>query len=276
MAPTRDQLPALEADWLGLCRRAARGIEDLLDRYPGAQERGAATGVGEGGDMALAIDRAAEDVIFEELEALGQPLTAISEERGEVQIAGGGPCTVVIDPIDGSLNAKRGVPAFAVSIAVASGPLMGDVEFGWVHDLGRREEWLAMRGRGAWCDGEPLPALDGRARLEILGIESAHPDLVARAAGALAGTGADRLRAIGSIALSLCWVAAARFDAMVSLRECRSVDAAAGALIAREVGASVRFPAFADPLAPPLDLSMRSPVAAAGAEDLFERLVGLG
>ena len=47
---------------------------------------------------------------WRELEQLGAPLTAVSEERGEVTFRGGGPTRVVIDPVDGSLNAKRGLP----------------------------------------------------------------------------------------------------------------------------------------------------------------------
>ena len=47
----------------------------------------------------------------------------------------------MIDPIDGSLNAKRGIPFFSLSIAVADGPTMDDVHFGFVHDFGSGEEW---------------------------------------------------------------------------------------------------------------------------------------
>ncbi|HVS29426.1 MAG TPA: inositol monophosphatase family protein, partial [Solirubrobacteraceae bacterium] len=72
-----------------------------------------------------------------------------------------------------------------------------------------------------------------------------------------------RLRAVGSIASSLCQVAAARMDGMVSLRACRSVDAAAGQLIVRESGGYAAFPHCNDPLAMPLDLESHSPVVAA-------------
>jgi myo-inositol-1(or 4)-monophosphatase len=74
---------------------------------------------------------------------------------------------------------------------------------------------------------------------------------------------AHRMRAIGAIAVSLCQVAAARFDAMASLRRCRAVDAAAAQLIVREAGGLVSFIAYDDPLAAPLDLEPHSPVIAA-------------
>jgi myo-inositol-1(or 4)-monophosphatase len=66
--------------------------------------------------------------------------------------------------------------------------------------------------------------------------------------------------------VSLCQVAAARFDAMASLKRCRAVDAAAAQLIVREAGGLVAFIAYDDPLAAPLDLEPRSPVIAARTE----------
>ena len=91
---------------------------------------------------------------------------------------------VIIDPIDGSLNAKRGLPHHALSIAVADGSTMADVVFAFVYDFGPREEWWARRGEGAYLNGECLDTESGErrgrdGRLEILGIESADPRWVA-------------------------------------------------------------------------------------------------
>jgi myo-inositol-1(or 4)-monophosphatase len=244
-----------------------------MDRYPRYEDRAEKTGRGEGGDMALIIDRAAEDAVFAELEALGEPLTAISEERGRVAIHGGGPTQVVIDPIDGSLNAKRGIPIYCLSIAVADGLTMGDVRYGYVYDFGSGEEWWAERGRGAYLNGDRLPPLPEVSRVELLAIEAGDPRRIARVADALAATTAHRLRVIGAMALALCWVGGGRFDALLSLRSVRSVDAAAGQLIAREAGATVLFPDMEDgDLAAPLDLDMRSLLVAARAHSLASEL----
>jgi myo-inositol-1(or 4)-monophosphatase len=267
-----------ETDWLAFCRRAGTAARDAVAAYSTRAERSVETGVGEGGDMAYVIDRAAEDAIFRELEALGVPVTAVSEERGEVAIAGGGgSARVVIDPVDGSLNAKRGVPFSAVSIAVASGAVMSDVEVGWISELapagpegaepGVARDWWAVRGEGACLAGEPLSRLEP-GPLEILGLETARPPLLARAAAAIADLDARRIRALGSVALTLCHVAAGHLDGMISLRPIRSVDAAAAQLIVTECGGAVAFPG-----GDRLDLAMRSPVAAARDAATVERLV---
>jgi myo-inositol-1(or 4)-monophosphatase len=258
------------ADWLGACRRSVTAIRSMLGEHPTIADRVRETGTrGEGGDRTLLIDQAAEDVVFGELEKLhdrGARFKAISEERGVVDF-GSDDVLVVIDPIDGSTNAKRGLPHFALSLAVAYGHTMADVEFGFVQDFGPREEWVAWRGRGAQLDGVRLdPTLGERrtrdGKLEVIGVESADPRWVMQSVDALAEA-AHRMRAIGAIAVSLCQVAAARFDAMASLKRSRAVDAAAAQLIVREAGGLVSFIAYDDPLGAPLDLEPRSPVIAA-------------
>src|SRR3954447_19452977 len=208
---------APQADSLAFSRRAAEASRAALKRFPLTSQRAEKLGRGEGGDMTLAIDGAVEDAVFAELESLGVGLCAVSEERGLVEIAGGGPARVVIDPIDGSLNAKRRLPFYSLSIAVAGGGDMASVSFGYVTNFPTGEEWWASDGGGAFFDGERLRGAATDTPLEILGVESADPRLVAAGAEALAGTGAHRLRMIGSIALSLCFVASARFDGMLAL-----------------------------------------------------------
>jgi myo-inositol-1(or 4)-monophosphatase len=264
-------------DWLGACRRAAAEIRDMLTARPTIAERVRETGTrGEGGDKTLLIDQAAEDVVFAELQKLhddGARFCALSEERGIVHF-GDENVRVVIDPIDGSVNAKRGLPHHALSIAVAEGHTMADVVFGFVQDFGPEEEWAAWRGGGATLDGVPLdPSLEERrtpaGKLEVLGIESADPRWVVQSADELAAT-AHRLRAIGAMAVSLCQVAAARFDAMASLKRCRAVDVAAAQLIVREAGGQVAFIAYDDPLGAPLDIEPHSPIIAARTPEGLE------
>jgi myo-inositol-1(or 4)-monophosphatase len=270
---------ALDADWLGACRRAVVGLEQVLAQAPTGEGRARETGsLGSGGDRTLVIDSSAEQVVITELDALraqGHLFEAVSEERGEIDY-GDPSVRVIIDPIDGSLNAKRGVPHHALSIAVADGQTMADVQFAFVYDFGPREEWWARRGEGAWCNGRRVdPELGERhsrdGRLEILGIESADPRWVAASIDELLSC-AHRLRALGTIAATLCQVAAARFDGMVSLRNCRGVDAAAGQLIVREAGGHVSFPRCSGPLAAPLDTSPSSPVIAARTSETLARL----
>jgi len=260
-------MDVLSADWTAICRRIVAAQRPIFARARTSEERTVYEGVGEGGDRTLVIDRECEDVVFAELDRLageGASFVAVSEERGEISFGSGGEARVVIDPIDGSLNARRTLPSFAVSIAVASGPSMADVEFGFVHDFGADEEFLATRGAGAQLNGKPIRASAEAERLEVVGVESAEPEWSLAPFEALAGK-VFRLRVVGAIAISAAYVAAGRFDAMLSLRSCRSVDAAAAQLIVREAGGVAAF-GDGDLSEALLDLESRYPMAAANGE----------
>jgi myo-inositol-1(or 4)-monophosphatase len=250
--------------WIAASRRAVEVQKRIFSEHRGIEARTKYEGVGEGGDNTLVIDRLCEDAIFEELEALhreGHEFTAVSEERGSVSFgAGDSPLLVVIDPIDGSLNARRTVPLHSVSIAVAEGESMADVTFGYVYEFGAGEEFIATRDGGAKLDGERIQAPPGDG-LELVALEASKPERVVKAAQVLQDR-AYRLRSPGSIAVDLCYVACGRFDGMMTTRGCRSVDAAAGQLIARVAGATLDFgDAGLDEA--PLDLSARYDLAAA-------------
>jgi myo-inositol-1(or 4)-monophosphatase len=266
--------------WLTAFRAAAADIGTALSAHPTTLERAAPVGLGEGGDQTVMIDRAAEDAIFAWLDALhaaGERFCAVSEERGVVEF-GSRDVRVVIDPIDGSVNAKRGLPFYAVSIAVAEGPTVGDVAIGFVHDFGSGEEWTAERGGGARLDGALLDRELGERRLrdgriEALAIELDTRNVGPKLAPLMAAT--FRVRVLGSMALALCQVAAARVDGMLTLRRTRSVDVAAAALIVREAGGHVRFPGLDDPLGAPLDLVPHAPIVAARTEATLEELAAI-
>jgi myo-inositol-1(or 4)-monophosphatase len=259
-------------DWLETCRDAARAVERVLDELPTRLEREPRVGAGEGGDETTAVDAAAEDAVVARLETVPAGFTLVSEELGERVFGNGGDgLTVVCDPIDGSLNAKRGIPFFALSLAVASGPRMEDVELGFVHDFGSGEEWVARRGEGAFLNGRRLDGPAPKERIEILSLEATRTDLVAEHAAGMVGF-AVRTRVMGSLALSLCHLAAGRMDAVVSLKPARSVDIAAAQLLVRERGYAIDLPEAPPFGAAPLDLGARSRVVAAATPELCAEL----
>jgi myo-inositol-1(or 4)-monophosphatase len=254
-------------EWLALCRAAVEDVRGVLAELPRRADREPVVGSGMGGDDTTAIDAAAERVILARFEGIDD-LTIVSEEVG---VLGDGATHVVIDPIDGSLNAKRGIGFFALSIAVASGPTMGDVDFGFVHDFGTEEEWTATRGAGARLDGTLLEGELPKEQIEILAFEATRTVSVAEKAAAVVDL-AYRLRIMGSLALSLCHLAAGRIDAVCSLKPARAVDIAAAQLLVRERGLAIDLPDATPFAAAPLDVEGRSRVVAAGTPDVCRRL----
>jgi myo-inositol-1(or 4)-monophosphatase len=255
--------------WLDLCRACVGDIDEILIRLPTRAEREPVVRRGEGGDDTTAIDQAAEDAVVARLEASGESFVLVSEELGTRMFGSGGRRVVVVDPIDGSVNAKREIPFFSFSLAIADGPTMGDVVFGYVHDFGTREEWTATRGEGAFLNGERLGAVRPKDTIEILSFEGTTASAIAAQAANVAAV-AGRFRVMGSLALSLCHLAAGRVDAVCSLKGARSVDIAAAQLLVRECGLALEL--FEDPPfdGAPLDLVPRSRLVAAGTTELAD------
>jgi myo-inositol-1(or 4)-monophosphatase len=258
-------------DWLETCRLCVEDITAVLERLPTRVEREPVLQLGVGGDETTAIDQAAEDAVVARLAALDEDFVLVSEELGTRTFGEGGARHVVVDPIDGSVNAKRGIPFFSFSLAVADGPAMGDVSFGYVYDFGTREEWTVERGGGAFLNGGRLGVIGPKDAIEILSFEGTTTPAIAERIRGVIGL-AGRVRVMGSLALSLCQLAAGRVDGVVCLKPARSVDIAAAQLLVRECGLAVDL--FEDPPfdAAPLDLGARSRLAAAASPELVAQL----
>ncbi len=137
--------------------------------------------------------------------------------------------TVVVDPLDGSTNASRGLSWWACSLCAVDqqGPTAAVVA-----DLVHGTRYTAVRGSGAWADGAALTA-SGCTRLDealvgVNGLPDHH-------------LGWAQFRALGAAALDLCAVAAGRMDAYVDVTRdgLAPWDYLGGLLVCQEAGAVV-------------------------------------
>jgi myo-inositol-1(or 4)-monophosphatase len=193
--------------------------------------------VGAGGDRTMELDRAAEAVVFAELEALaerGEQFSLLSEEAGYRSLGADFPL-VLIDPVDGSRNAKQGIPLFGMMLALLDGPNVSDTVAGCVLNLVSGEAWTSIRKQGAWRGGMPLRVLASQARERIpllalestpRGLEAARP-LIERS---------NKIRILGSMALSIAHTAAGGFDVFCAPIPVRVFDMAASLLLLAEAG----------------------------------------
>jgi len=168
----------------------------------------------------------------------GHPCSVLSEEAGLVDLGAEYP-RVMLDPVDGSLNAKQGLPLAAVMLSLAEGPALADVRLGWVLNLATGERWLAARGAGTFRQGRrvvPLPSSPRAGRIGVLGVESSPRELcglqplIDRA---------SKLRLLGSMALTLAHAAAGGIEVFAAPIRARIFDMTAGVLMITEVGGVV-------------------------------------
>ncbi len=219
---------------LALAVDAAHEAGELLLRRP------ADLGVGTKSsptDVVTVMDTAAERLIRGRVLA-ARPDDAILGEEGSDD-AGTSGVRWVVDPLDGTVNYLYGLPQWAVSIGVE---VDGVVVAGVVHDPSKRETWTAVRGEGAWLDGDRLQVSGCRELSQALvatgfGYEVAERVRQGTIVADLIGRVRD-IRRLGAASLDLCSLAAGRVDGYFE-RGLNPWDLAAGGLLASEAGAVV-------------------------------------
>ena len=194
--------------------------------------------VGAGGDTTVEIDRQAESealAILERVASGGERFSVLSEEIGHRSFGADYPL-VLIDPIDGSLNAKQGLPLFAVMLSLLDGPTLGDTVAGYVVNAVSGERWHAVRGGGAFRNGEPIAALPMRRAhhdFEMVALESS-PRSVLKAEKLLRRAG--KIRILGCMALSIVHTATGGIDVFLAPFRARAFDMSASLLLLAEAG----------------------------------------
>jgi myo-inositol-1(or 4)-monophosphatase len=213
-----------------LVRAVARA--ELLPRFGHVGEAAKADG-----SVVTEADLVTQSRILEALTAsdpeiaqLGEEMDSAAQAAALERSAAGVWC---LDPLDGTSNYAGGFPFFAVSLAWLQ---RGRVQLGVVYDPVRDELYAAARGAGAWLNGRPLRVPASAVTLErslaIIDFKRLPGPLSAR----LTTRPPFRSqRALGSVALEWCWLAAGR--GQVYLHGAQSLwDYAAGSLVLAEAG----------------------------------------
>lgn len=199
-------------------RDAADAVRVALAAFEGAGPSGEREGQ-------YALDLVADDAVCDVLLRAG--LAVFSEESGK---RGEGPIVVVVDPVDGSTNADRGIPFYSISLCAMdeAGPVVSMVE-----NLVTRDVFAASRGRGATKNGSTIRPQDTRASKDAIvgvnGVLTHRP-------------GWAQVRTLGSAALELCLVADGSLDGYVQVggAAIHPWDYLAGLHIVQEAGGAIR------------------------------------
>lgn len=202
----------------------------IAERYPG----GRSVTMKGFRDLVTDADRAAESLIFELIQTRFPDHAILSEEAGGDPIGRG--YTWVVDPLDGTTNYAHHNPVFAVSIGVIE---KGHPLIGVIHDPLRNQTFVAQRGAGARLNDAPIH-VSGTEGLgsALIGVDWGHENAVRRRMMDHLSRILPRcrtVRASGSAALALAYVAAGWLDAYVHMG-LKPWDVAAGVLLIQEAG----------------------------------------
>jgi fructose-1,6-bisphosphatase/inositol monophosphatase family enzyme len=227
---------------------------------------GKTIGLGADGSPTSYVDKVAEDVALKLLEKSEVKVNLLSEEKGFVDF--GGDHVFVLDPVDGTRNAYRGIPFYSVSLAIGTSKI-SDIYYGIVQNIPTGDVFMAEKNHGAFLNTQPIHVCE-MPSLEMLSSISLGKNHTSRA-GVLSKKG--NVRSLGSASLEMCLVAISALDYYFVGKEIlRVVDIAASTLIVREAGGFVKT-IRGDDLDMGFDLVERTSVVAACSEELISVLL---
>jgi fructose-1,6-bisphosphatase/inositol monophosphatase family enzyme len=223
-------------------------------------------GVGADGTPTKYVDKLAEDAAIKFIKKADMGVNILSEEAGFLDFDG--EYTFVLDPVDGTRNAYRGIPFYSVSLGVGKSRL-SDVEYGIVKNIPTGEVFFAEKGYGAFLNKKRIGVPDVPAKDVLFSItlgknfEALAPSL----------SKIGVVRSLGSASLEMCMVAMGALDFYVIGKEyLRVTDIAASTLIVREAGGVVTD-IHGEELDMSIGLDDRARVIAACSEELIHKII---
>ncbi len=263
--------------WLNTFQELGGKIAEQIKQYAGTVDGALIIGKGAGGDMTLKLDKIAEDIILDKLETLHNnfdlEFILVSEELG-IREFGNNPDThIIIDPLDGSFNARQGIPYYATSMALATGKTVNDVVLGYVRNLANGDEFHAIRGSAAFVNGQQIEGKDVEIPRAFV-FEAAHNKAGLKRVEPLLDM-FERARCLGSTALDICYLAAGNIDIFFYPIPSRTIDYVAGKVILEEVGGVITGMLGENLDELTLDLEKTLPIVAAGNPGTMKKVMDI-
>jgi fructose-1,6-bisphosphatase/inositol monophosphatase family enzyme len=234
----------------------------LSDRH----KLGENIGIGADGTPTKYIDKIAEDIAINYVKKSKLNINILSEESGFLDF--NGDYTFVIDPIDGTRNAVRGIPIYSISIGVGKNKL-SDIEYAIVKNIPTDDIYFAEKGFGAFYNNRRIntPEIPDKEILfsfhDLNFFKNCNYDLNL----------CYKVRALGCASIEMCMVASGSIDYYVVIDEyLRVTDIAAAYLIVNESGGLVRN-IKGNNLDLELNLDNRTSLITACNKDLVNRIV---
>lgn len=263
-----------DASDLELLIRLSYAVHNAVRQSLSSPHKEREVAIGASGSPTAELDRVAEAQVLSFLEQEKLPWNVLSEELGFIDR--GHHDLLVLDPVDGSHNALRGLPFATVSLALGREQL-SDVRVGVVHDIDTGLTFWATRGGGAWLDGRRLSTRSWVPSEELFFVNlGTHASTRAHALAQRC----RRIRALGCASFEIAMVAQGGADGFFSdntppTLNLRVTDIAAAQLILKEAGGGVAD-SHGNPLEMLLNLDRRTSLLAWGDRRLLAEGHGEG
>lgn len=230
---------------IDVLKSACFDVYEQTKQLAGTLEGNKRISLGAGGDISRKIDLVAEKAVIDAIKKSGFSPTIIGEECG--RIAGLDQHSyLVMDAIDGTTNAIRGIPFYCCSLAYATDYKLSSVSAAAIIDLNKGDLYSAEKGKGAFMNNERLSLISQRRNISLqsnqqdeilvgMNLSGASTDMILRLSKVIHNS--KHSRHFGANALELCYLARGITDAYIDIRDkIRPTDMAAAYLIVKESG----------------------------------------
>lgn len=220
-----------------ILRKASDLVYHNVKDLAGTSDAAGDFGTGAGGDISRNIDIVAEKTVLDYFKEINFECVVLGEECGRVELSKNPKGFVIMDAIDGSANAVRGIPFFCCSLAFATEDKISSITDGVVTDLSSGDQYWASKGKGAFLNEKKIH-VSGKERVyRIVGVNvsGATPELMKKLHPVFQSH--NHTRHFGANALEMALFAKGLIDIFIDFRKkIRIQDIAAGYLLVKEAG----------------------------------------
>ena len=256
-----------------ILREASNRIYENVKDLAGTDDAAGDFGIGAGGDTSRNIDIIAEKTVLDYLKEINFECIVLGEECGRIELSDKPKGFVIMDAIDGSANAVRGVPFFCSSLAFATENRLSSITDGVITDLSNGEMYWASENKGAFFNNEQIKVHKKDPIYKIVGINTSGSsiDLMKKLHPIFENH--NHTRHFGANALEMAMFAKGLMDIFIDFRgKIRIQDIAAGYVIVKEAGGLLLDDKL-KPLDADLDYQTRVSFIAAANQKILDEIM---
>jgi myo-inositol-1(or 4)-monophosphatase len=256
-----------------ILREASKRIYEAVKDMAGTEKAAGDFGRGAGGDISRNIDITAENTVLDYLKEINFECVVLGEECGRVELSDKPKGFIIMDAIDGSANAVRGVPFFCSSLAFATENKLSSITDGVITNLSTGQMYWASKGKGAFLDDKQISVYKGIPLYKIVGVNTsgASQEIMKKLQPVFEHH--NHTRHFGANALEMAMFAQGLMDIFIDLRgKIRIQDIAAGYIIVKEAG-GLLFDAEFNPLDADLSYETRVSFVAAANQKILDDIL---
>ena len=254
-------------------KEVSKQVYENVKELAGTSDAAGNYGRGAGGDISRKIDIVAEKTVLDYLKKINFECVVLGEECGRVELSDNPKGFLIMDAIDGSANAVRGVPFFCCSLAFATKDRLSSITDAAVTNLSNGDLYWASEGKGTYLNQSKISVHDKKPVYKIVGINTsgASAELMKKLQPVFEAH--NHTRHFGANALEMAFFAQGLMDIFIDLRDkIRIQDIAAGYLLIKEAGGLV-LDAKLNPLDSDLSYQTRLSFVAAANQEILDDIM---